>query len=101
MTHTFPPRGSSDLEVGVCVVRLRAVQPQEKRPHAATGADAALSPAVASDELAVSGQWPGFSAELSAHELDRLALLGCRAGGVGRTGIGPRDRKSTSLNSST
>src|SRR3546814_1832611 len=76
--------------VGECRHRLRAVQPQERRPDAATGADAALSSAVAPDELAVAGQWPRVPAKLSAHELDRLALLGCRAGGVGGIDMGPQ-----------
>src|SRR3546814_15691634 len=77
-------------DVGECRHRLRAVQPQERRPDAATGADAALSAAVAPKELAVAGQWPRVPAKLSANELDCLALFGCRAGGVGGMGI---DRK--------
>src|SRR3546814_5882768 len=73
-------------ELGKCRHRLRAVQPEEGRPDAATGAYAALSPAVAPDELAIAGQWSRLSAEPSARKLDRLAVLGCRTGRVTPTG---------------
>ena len=36
------------------------------------------------DELAVAGAWPRLPAQLSARELARLSLLGCRAGAVMR-----------------
>src|SRR3546814_18723562 len=81
-------------ELGKCRHRLRAVQPEEGRPDAATGAYAALSPAVAPDELAIAGQWSRLSAETSAART--RAVKGKR--GAVSVDLGGLERKKTTNN---
>src|SRR5690606_20160109 len=64
--------------------RLRTLQPEEGRAHAATGGNAPSAPRRASAELVgAAGSRSAFPAPLPASELAGLPLLGHRAGTLG------------------